>query len=155
MSQSEGRIGAGFEWTPSRSAAAIEIAQGKTKAEVALLVGVNERTLFKWLACPEFSAEVDRLSLMIGIASRAERLRLVSRVVREKIRGESVETERDILDWLKFAQSETDGIKLNLVAAVAKAAGAMAGTGPDGMDRDAAAADGLLDDLASSAPGTT
>ena len=56
---------------------------------------------------------------MIGIANRAERLRIANRVIREKIRGELVETDKDILDWIKFAQSETDGIKLNLDAAFA------------------------------------
>jgi hypothetical protein len=141
MSQSEGRIGAGFEWTPSRSAAAIELAQGKTKAEVANIAGVNERTIFKWLDCPEFGAEVDRLSMMIGIASRAERLRIANRVIREKIRGELVKTDKDILDWIKFAQSETDGINLNLTAlARAATSTSVADSGSAGVDSDDGAA---------------
>lgn len=37
------------------------------------------------------------------------------RVVRQKTRADGViETDRDVLDWLKFAQSETDGINLGL-----------------------------------------
>ena len=53
---------------------------------------------------------------MVGVASRAERLRLAMRVVKQKVRKETGEivTDRDILDWLKFAQSETDGVKLDL-----------------------------------------
>ena len=57
---------------------------------------------------------MDRLSLMVGVSSRAERLRLAIRVVRAKTNGDVPETEKDLLDWLKFAQSETDGIKLDL-----------------------------------------
>ena len=36
------------------------------------------------------------------------------RLVRPKTRNGIPESEKDILDWLKFAQSETQGIKLNL-----------------------------------------
>lgn len=50
---------------------------------------------------------------MIGIASRAERLRFAMRVVRQKTKG-TIETDKDLLDWLKFAQSETEGVKLDL-----------------------------------------
>ena len=53
---------------------------------------------------------------MIGIAGRAERLRMAKRVARQKVRADgSIDTERDLLDWLKFAQSETNGIRLDLV----------------------------------------
>jgi len=35
------------------------------------------------------------------------------RAVRQKVRADgTVETDKDVLDWLKFAQSETTGIKL-------------------------------------------
>jgi hypothetical protein len=74
------------------------------------------KTVYNWMQEAEFAAEVDRLSLMVGISSRAERLRLAMRVVRQKIHEQTgkVVTDRDILDWLKFAQSETDGVKLDL-----------------------------------------
>lgn len=51
---------------------------------------------------------------MVGIANRAERLRIAMQVVRQRVREDGVQTERDTLDWLKFAQSETDGAKLDL-----------------------------------------
>lgn len=60
---------------------------------------------------------------MIGIASRAERLRIAQRVARQKVNDEGlVSTEKDLLDWLKFAQSETDGIKLDLAKLAAVSA---------------------------------
>jgi hypothetical protein len=50
---------------------------------------------------------------MIDISSRAERLRLAMRAVRQKVRADgTLETDKDLLDWLKYAQSETTGIKL-------------------------------------------
>ena len=66
-----------------------------------------------------FSAEVDRLSVMTGIASKAERLRIVKKIVRQNMNADFISTDKDILDWLKFAQSETDGINLNLAAHLA------------------------------------
>lgn len=103
-----------FKWTPERSNAAVLLAQGYTQREVAEEIGVSIRTIQLWVAEIDFSAEVDRLSLMVGIASRAERLRLAMRVIRQKEHGGTLETEKDLLDWLKFAQGETDGIKLDL-----------------------------------------
>ena len=40
----------------------------------------------------------------------AERLRIAMRLVRAK----GYQSDRDLLDWLKYAQSETDGVKLDL-----------------------------------------
>lgn len=105
-----------FKWTSTREKAAMALSQGLTIAESAEQAGVAERTIYRWLDHPEFSAEVDRLTHMVNIASRAERLRLVMRVVRQKVRGEAIQTDKDLLDWLKFAQSETDGVKLDLLS---------------------------------------
>lgn len=105
-----------FQWDEQTSAAAIALAEGQTQKEVAAEIGVTDRTIRNWLAETDFAAEVDRLSLMVGIASRAERLRLAQRVVRQKTEGGLIATFKDLLDWVKFAQSETDGAKLDLAA---------------------------------------
>jgi hypothetical protein len=44
------------------------------------------------------------------------------RVARQKTSGEVIETDKDLLDWLKYAQGETDGLKLELTALAAAAA---------------------------------
>jgi hypothetical protein len=117
----------GFKWTPARATAALALASGKTRKEAAEEAEITERSIYLWLQEVEFSAEVDRLSVMIGIASRAERLRIAKRVVRQMVKDdETIGTEKDLLDWLKFAQSETDGVKLDL-AALAEAATSVAG----------------------------
>jgi len=122
-----------FRWSESRSRAAVLLAEGRTQKEVAEEVQITDRAIRKWLVDPEFAAEVDRLSLMMGIASRAERLRIAMRVVRQKVADGVIETDKDILEWLKFAQSETDGIKLDLptalAAALASDAASLAGSG--------------------------
>jgi transposase len=106
-----------FKWDAKKSLAAVELAKGKSQQEVAKQIQVNRRTIIRWLEEEEFSAEVDRLSAMVDTASRAHRMRLVMRAVRQRLREDgTVETKRDILDWLKFAQSETNGIKLDLTA---------------------------------------
>jgi len=120
-----------FKWSENRTMAAIGLAEGKTQTQVAEDCGIDRRTIIRWLAYPEFSAEVDRLSLMVGIAGRAERLRIAQRIVRQKTGDTGIlETKADLLDWLKFAQSETDGIKLDL-AKLATALGADASSVAD------------------------
>lgn len=103
-----------WEWNEKRSAAALMLAEGKTETETAETLELERKTLWNWKQVPDFASEVDRLSLMIGVASRAERLRIAMRVARQKVKEEGVETDKDLLDWLKFAQSETDGVKLDL-----------------------------------------
>lgn len=99
-----------FKWTAAKERAAFALADGLTQADAAREAEVTDRTIRLWLQEPEFSAEVDRLTLMTGIATRAARLRFAKRII-EKL---GTNTDKDILDWLKFAQSETDGIKLEL-----------------------------------------
>lgn len=124
-----------FQWTFKNTQAALRLAEGETQQEVADAIGVNRRTIQRWLSDINFAAEVDRLTLMMGVASRAERLRIAKRVIKSKIRDDgSIDTSKDILDWIKFAQSETDGIKLDLtklLAAVPGDAPPMAGEGSD------------------------
>src|SRR5689334_10232574 len=104
-----------FLWLPKRAKAALALAEGQTQEAVAAATGVCRKTICNWLCVPAFAAEVDRLSSMVSIASRAERLRIAMRVVRQKTRADGViETDRDVLDWLKFVQSETDGINVGL-----------------------------------------
>jgi Homeodomain-like domain len=102
-----------FRWSSKRTKAALALAEGQSQQAVADAIGVCRKTICNWLCVTAFAAEVDRLSCMIDIASRAERLRMVMRVVRQKVRADgTLETDKDVLDWLKYAQSETTGIKL-------------------------------------------
>jgi len=103
-----------FQWTQKRRDAAIQLAEGKTQREILRNLGIARRTLCYWLEEREFKAEVDRLSQMVSIAGRAERLRIAMRAVRAKVNDEHIDTGKDLLDWLKFAKSETDGINLGL-----------------------------------------
>jgi hypothetical protein len=107
-----------FRWSKPRETAAMKLAEGYTQAEAAKAANVAQRTVERWVADPEFSAEVDRLTHMVGIAMRAERLRIAMRAVRQKTKDGLVLTEKDLLDWLKYAQGETDGVKLDLAALI-------------------------------------
>lgn len=71
-----------FHWSPTRENAALGLAQGYSQQAVADAIGVCRKTICKWLCVPAFAAEVDRLSSMVSIASRAERLRIAMRAVR-------------------------------------------------------------------------
>ncbi len=125
----------GFEWSDPASAAAIALAEGQTRVEAAKVADVTERTIYRWLQDPDFGAEVDRLTLMVGIASRAERLRIAKRVVAAQLAqlDPLLMSKENLLAWLKFAQSETDGIQLNLTALLEDAP-SVAGGRPGGVD---------------------
>ena len=104
-----------FHWTRIRENAALGLAQGYSQQAVADTIGVCRKTICNWLCLPQFAAEVDRLTLMVGVASRAERLRIATRAVRQSVRADgTIETDRDVLDWLKFAQSETPDVQMSL-----------------------------------------
>ena len=119
-----------FEWDEKKSKAAMLLAQGYLIKEVGKAVGVNEKTIDRWKGDIEFAKEVDRLSLMLDIAGRAERLRIAMRMARRAMKKKNP-TRRDLLDWLKFAQGETDGVKLDLTPLL-DATTPVAGGGPDG-----------------------
>lgn len=116
-----------FRWTKNRERAALALAHGATQPEAATEAKVSVRTITRWLNYVEFAAEVDRLTLLVSIASRAARLRIAMRVVQQKVRAEGVDTNKDLLDWLKYAQSETDGAKLDLTAVFTAMEGEAAG----------------------------
>jgi len=102
-------------WDETRIRAATLLALGHNKSSVAEEVNVTRATIYNWLDDPEFAAEVDRLSVMTGVSSRAERLRIAMRIVRQRTDEDgNLRSEKDLLDWLKFAQSETDGAKIDM-----------------------------------------
>lgn len=111
----------GFNWTDKARTAAFALAEGKTRVEAAQEAGISEATIYRWLRDPEFAEEADRLTLLIGIATRAERMRLIKRLIAQRVKGETIESKADILDWLKFAQSETTGAVNDLADRIADA----------------------------------
>ena len=104
-----------FEWNEQRNTAAVRLAEGALQKEVAKELGITDRTIRYWLTWPEFAIEVDRLSIMVGISNRAQRLRWANRTILSKLNPDgSFKTDKDALDWLKYGQSETDGAKIDL-----------------------------------------
>jgi transposase-like protein len=136
---SEGvRKASAFRWSEKSEAAALALAQGKTQPETAQEVDISDRQIRRWLSDPEFSAEVDRLTLVTGIAKRAERMRITKRAVRMRVNDVFVRSERDLLDWLKYAQSETDGENVNVsIHDYAASVGEQYGVDPDAIIRRA------------------
>jgi hypothetical protein len=119
----------GFKWGKKQEIAAIALANGDTQQEAADKANTSERTIRRWLAIAEFAEEVDRLTFLTGVANKAERIRLAKRV----INTQGLRTEKDLLDWLKYVQGETDGVKLDfteLISAIAANDAKMADSGP-------------------------
>lgn len=108
---------AGFRWTSKRLRCAQLLAEGYTFKETAAQAGVGERSIYRWqTANPEFSTRVNELALEMGLALRAERVRLAKRIIRKRLELAEAQglqpTEKDLLDWAKFLQSETTGAAL-------------------------------------------
>ncbi len=102
-------------WSEKVTNAAVMFAEGYSLSETAKKSGVSERSLSRLRALPEFMNEVVRLTYMVGVANRAHRLQMVNRVIRQKMQVDgTIDTTKDSLEWMKFAQSETDGAKIDL-----------------------------------------
>jgi hypothetical protein len=115
-------------WDETRSKAAGLLALGYPKTYVASEVGVHRNTITAWADDPEFAEEVDRLTMMTGAANRSERIRLAMRVIRSRMDEQGIpQSEKDVLEWLKFAQSETHGARLDF----GKLAELLTGTGDE------------------------
>src|SRR4030095_11626755 len=94
-----------FRWSKKAEAAALALANGATREDAADMAGIGIATLYRWLQVPTFADEVDRLSFITDLARKSQRVRMAKRVVR-KIGDTS---KKDLLDWLKYVQSETEG----------------------------------------------
>jgi len=135
-----------FRWTKRRSDAAVLLAQGHTENETAIAVKVTIRSVQRWKHDTEFAAEVDRLSLMLDISGRAYRMRLAMKRVRAILDGRKPEHKPDnLLDWLKYAQSETDGIKLDIAGMLAALAETSPSVADEGSDGDIVSAESKAD----------
>ncbi|MGB0383360.1 MAG: hypothetical protein ACPGWR_00930 [Ardenticatenaceae bacterium] len=81
-------------------------------------MGVTPRTVRNWQKKSEYLEERDTLSLMVGVSNKSYRLRISQKIIRLII--ENIESNFDprlvklLLEWLKYSQGETDGIKLDL-----------------------------------------
>lgn len=122
MSDADRRYGAlqNLVWDDQKSDAAILLAQGYQKKEVAESVGVNLSTIHRWLKNHEFSAEVDRLTLMYGIASKAERMRTIQQAARQFMKedGSLDVSGFTLLDLLKEARIQMEGQRLDILSTI-------------------------------------
>lgn len=104
-----------FVWTEKRSQVAIAISHGKTKGKAAIEAGISRTTVYNWSLHPDFGAEIDRLSKMSKAASKGWRLRMINRLIDQKIRADgTIECKADISELLKMAAAESDGQILDL-----------------------------------------
>lgn len=102
-----------FKWTKEAELAVSALAEGLTIKEAAELSGVSDRTINRWKQREDFTTRLQKLVLETGVAIRAERMMIIKQQIRKALKKRSP-SKKDLLDWLKQAQAETDGSKLNL-----------------------------------------
>jgi transposase-like protein len=104
-------------WSEQQSHAAVMLAEGYAKSEVAREVDVHPSTITRWTQNEDFAEEVDRLSLIYGLASRAERMRQIKRAAREFERDGKLDVSGfTYLDLLKEARIQTEGVRLDILS---------------------------------------
>jgi hypothetical protein len=129
-------VNSGFEWTDERVVAAKMLATGHTVKETAQEIGVSERTIYNWKATEEFDQEIDRLSVIIGVASKAHRMRILNRMIRSFIKqnGDVELHDESLLDLLKEARMQSEGTRIDITSlytALSQEARSVARSGPD------------------------
>jgi hypothetical protein len=129
-----------WKWTRKRHKVCALLAAGKTIREASEEAGITERTIYRWKNDPTFFKALNDLTLTTGIAMRAERLRIAKRLIAQI----GSVSEKDLLDWLKYAATETDGLRLGiadelaeLLAGASSGSKPMAGEGPGRSGDDA------------------
>ena len=72
-----------YEWTDVKEKCAIKLAMGMKKTDIARQLSISRQSIYSWLEDVEFAQEVDRLSVMYGLASKAERMRIINAAARQ------------------------------------------------------------------------
>lgn len=133
-----------FNWTNEKVEAAEMLAEGHLIKEVAAKVNRDVHTIYNWRQESAFEEEVNRLTMMRGLAIRAERARVAKRAIRKMVDDETgdIKTNKDPLDWMKYLQSETNGAIFSIpdLAAFIANPAPVAGSGqsePGDSDRSA------------------
>lgn len=107
-----------FQWDNQRQEAAVQLAAGYTRAEVARSVGICERQLYRWLKHSEFAGEVDRLTFLSGPVVKAERVRMIKRLIRENLTEDGVlQSKKDVFDWIKLLKEEVSSLEFAAIMA--------------------------------------
>jgi len=124
-----------FQWTQAQSDAAVMLATGTPKKHIIEQLGIARTTLWNWEQNPVFSIEVDKLSLMHGLASKAYRMRMIQEAVKSfKNKDDSWNTTgTTLLEWIKEARMQMEGVSLNIVSQLAtfiEQTGLVDGAGP-------------------------
>jgi hypothetical protein len=93
------------EWLqPYHEQAAYLLALGKSKTDVAKEVKVTRPALYTWLKREDFARYVDQLTMTVGLANKAERVRLLKQRAKELWDREKDKPSRKH-DWLDYSQA--------------------------------------------------
>lgn len=99
-----------FKWNPRKRKAALMLAQGHTIVEVAKAFEVDSRTIDRWKDDISFMDEVDRLTSTTGLASDAELIRAVKRLIdRKRGKDGDLDSNRDVSELMRLLREITTG----------------------------------------------
>lgn len=96
--------------------AALLLARGFNSTLVAEVLKVSRTTLYRWKEDTDYLVLVDELTKDHDLSIRGWRLRFAKRALRDTVaRREQADlplSDKDPLDWLKFAREETEGMRI-------------------------------------------
>lgn len=107
-----------IKWDERQVAAAIMLAEGHPKVEIYEKLGIERSTLWRWEQNEEFATEVDKLSLMYGLASKAKRMREINRIALmfDRALTHPINEGYTYLDLLKEARMQSEGVRLDILS---------------------------------------
>lgn len=85
--------------------AAILLGKTSTVKATAATLGMSERQIYRWKKEPPFMDEVQGYQNQVSTGM----LRTANRIIKQKFEAD-IPTKKDLLDWLKFASSESEHI---------------------------------------------
>ncbi len=92
-------------WSERKETAARLILEGLRIKDIALMLAVSERQIYRWKNEPEFFHFQNEYLMN----SRGEYLLLAKQEARDAVKKDKP-SKRDLLDWLKFISAETSKI---------------------------------------------
>ena len=99
-----------FVWNETKLLACEAIARNENREQIAVRLGIADRTVRRWQEHPDFQLKISKIILEIDITQKSERIKIAKAVIEKKIKAAKDSDEdvsdKDLLEWLKYVGTE-------------------------------------------------
>jgi hypothetical protein len=93
-------------WDQKKRDIAAALAEGKRPGNVALEFGLSEGYIRRLKQNKDFMSYVDELTMTLGLATAAERVRIAKAMIEKKLE-DGLASKKDVLEWMRYLGEET------------------------------------------------